>query len=149
MLETDGVLVPTLTIVDRICEHGADHGIPEFGLEMAREAREAHFDAVRRAYDAGVTIAPGTDFVGPNLVLHDENAYEAVLYVERGGMDPMDAIKAATSEAAKTLKKQEVGVVEPGRTANLIVLEEDPLAEIRALTDSVAAVYKHGDRVVG
>lgn len=149
LLETDGVLVPTLAIVDRICKHGAEFGIPDFGLEKAREAREAHFDAVRRAYDAGVTIALGTDFVGPELVPHGENAEEAVLYVEQCGMEPMDAVKAATSEAAKTLKEQEVGAIEPGRFADLLVLDESPLEEIRVLTDSIAMVYKHGDRVVG
>jgi imidazolonepropionase-like amidohydrolase len=149
LLETDGVLVPTLAIVDRICEHGVDHGIPEFGLKKAREAREAHFDAVRRADAAGVTIALGTDFVGPDLVPHGENADEAVLYVEECGMDPMDAIKAATSEAAKALKQQDVGAIEPGRAANLVALEADPLSDIRALTDSIGTVYKHGERVIG
>jgi imidazolonepropionase-like amidohydrolase len=91
----------------------------------------------------------GTDFVGPDLVPHGENADEAVLYVEECGMDPMDAIKAATSEAARALKKQDVGVIEPGRAANLVVLEANPLSDIRALTDSVGTVYKHGERVVG
>lgn len=147
LMQTDGVLVPTLAIVDRICEVGADHGIPEFGLEKAREAREAHFDAVRRAYDAGATIALGTDFVGPDLVPHGENAMEAVLYVEECGMAPMDALKAATSEAAKTLKQQDVGVVEPGRYADFVVLDRDPTEDITALQDSITAVYKGGDRV--
>jgi imidazolonepropionase-like amidohydrolase len=147
LMETDGVFVPTLAIVDRICEVGSDHGIPEFGLQKAREAREAHFDAVRRAYDAGATIALGTDFVGPDLVPHGENSMEAVLYVEECGMAPMDALKAATSEAAKTLKQQDVGVVEPGRYADFVVLDRDPTEDITALQDSVTAVYKGGDRV--
>jgi imidazolonepropionase-like amidohydrolase len=147
LLETDGVLVPTLAIVDRICEVGADHGIPEFGLEKAREAREAHFDAVRRAYAAGATIALGTDFVGPELVPHGENAMEAVLYVEECGMSPMDALKTATSEAAKTLKQQDVGAIEPGRYADLVALEGDPLDDISALREAIGAVYKGGERV--
>lgn len=144
---TDGVLVPTLAIVDRICEVGADHGIPDFGLEKAREAREAHVDAVRRAYEAGATIALGTDFVGPDLVPHGENAVEAVLYVETCGLDPMDALKAATRNAALTLKEQDVGAIEAGRYADLVALDEDPLDDIRALQESIAAVYKGGERV--
>ena len=146
---TDGVLVPTLAIVDRICEHGADHGIPEFGLEKARQAREAHFDAVRRAYEADARIALGTDFVGPDLVPHGENAVEAVLYVQECGMTPMDAIKTATSEAAKTLKTADVGAIEVGRRADIIALDANPLADITALQDRIAAVYKGGDRVDG
>jgi imidazolonepropionase-like amidohydrolase len=145
--ETGGVLVPTLAIVDRICEVGADHGIPEFGLEKAREARAAHVDAVRRADDAGATVALGTDFVGPELVPHGENAVEAVLYVEECGMEPMDAIRAATSRAAQTLREQSVGVIEPGRHADLVALDRDPLDDITALRDSIAAVYKGGERV--
>ena len=146
---TDGVLVPTLAIVDRICEHGADHGIPEFGLEKARQAREAHFDAVRRTYEADAQIALGTDFVGPDLVPHGENAVEAVLYVEECGMTPMDAIKTATSEAAKTLKTADVGAIEAGRRADIVALDANPLADITALQDQIAAVYKGGDRVDG
>lgn len=146
---TDGVLVPTLAIVDRICEHGADHGIPEFGLEKAREARDAHFDAVKRAYEAGADIALGTDFVGPDLVPHGENAVEAVLYVEECGMTPMDAIRAATGAAAKTLRTDDVGVIEAGRRADMVALDRDPLDDITALQDGITAVYKGGDRVDG
>lgn len=147
LVETGGVLVPTLAIVNRICEHGADHGVPDFGLEKAREAREAHFDAVRRASNAGATIALGTDFVDPPLVPHGENAEEAELYVEECGMTEMDAIKCATSEAARTLKEQDVGAVEAGRYADLVVLDGDPLDDISALRADVAAVYKGGQQV--
>jgi imidazolonepropionase-like amidohydrolase len=62
-------------------------------------------------------------------------------------MAPMDALKAATSEAAKTLKQQDVGVVEPGRYADFVVLNRDPTEDITALQDSITAVYKGGDRV--
>jgi len=145
--ETNRILVPTLAIVDQICEADADHEIPEFGLEKAREAREAHFDAVRRAYDAGATIALGTDFVGPDLVPHGENAVEAVLHVEECEMDPMDTIKTATSEAALTLKQQDVGAIEAGKFADLVALNRNLLEDIRALQDGIATVYRGGERV--
>lgn len=142
--ETDGVLVPTLAIVKRICDHGEDHDIPEFGLEKARVAHDAHIESVRRAYDADVTIAMGTDFVGTDLIPHGENAEELVLYVEEVGMDPMDSIKTATANAAKTVPDTNIGTIEEGNLADLVVLTRNPLNDITAVQDSIATVYKNG-----
>ncbi|MFP9062188.1 amidohydrolase family protein [Natrialbaceae archaeon A-chndr2] len=142
--ETNGILVPTLSIVNRICEHGEEHGIPDFGLKKAREAHEEHIKSVRRAYEADVTIALGTDFVGTDLIPHGENAEEMVLYVEKVGMDPMDSIKTATANAAKTVPDSKIGTIEEGKYADLVVLSEDPLKDITAVQDSVISVYKEG-----
>jgi imidazolonepropionase-like amidohydrolase len=145
--ERDGTLVPTVAIVHRLVEHGEEHGVQDFGLEKAREARSAHFDAVERAYEAGARIALGTDFCGPDLIPHGENAEEAELYVEEAGMEPIDALKAATSNAAATLKHDEVGVLEAGRYADFVALGANPLDDIRALRESIEAVYKGGECV--
>lgn len=142
--ETDGVLVPTLAIVKRICDYGDEHGIPEFGLEKARTAHDAHIESVRRAYEAGVTIAMGTDFVGTDLIPHGENAEELVLYVEEVGMDPMDSIKTATANAAKTVPDGTIGTIEEGNVADFVVLSRNPLEDITAVQDSIASVYKDG-----
>ena len=53
-----------------------------------KKAREAHFESVRRAYEAGVTIAIGTDFVGMEMEPHGDNAEKIVLYVEEIGVKP-------------------------------------------------------------
>jgi len=148
LLETDGTLVPTLAIVHRILENGEEHGIPEFGLRKAADAMEAHIDAVKRAHEAGVRVALGTDFCGPDLIPHGENAEEAELYVDEIGMSEMEAIKTATSAAAETLKEPAVGAVESGRFADLVVLDANPLSDIGALRDSVRTVYKGGQPVV-
>jgi len=136
LLETDGTLVPTLAIVHRILENGEEHGIPEFGLQKAADAMEAHVDSIKRAYEAGVRVALGTDFTGPELVPHGENAEEAELYVDEVGMSEIDA-----------LKEPNVGAVEPGRFADLVVLDADPLSDIGALRDSAKTVYKGGQSV--
>jgi imidazolonepropionase-like amidohydrolase len=82
-------------------------------------------------------------------VLHRilENAEEATLYVEEVGMSEMDAIKAATSAAAETLKQPAVGAVEPGRYAGLLVVDSDPLTDINVLLEEPTAVYKSGGLV--
>ncbi len=148
LLETGGTLVPTLAIVHRIVEHGDEHGIPEFGLKKAAAAFDAHVDSVKRAHDAGVNIALGTDFCGPELIPHGDNAEEAELYVEAVGMSEMASIKAATSAAARTLKQPTVGAIEPGRYGDLVVLNENPLSDISALRNAVSTVYKGGESIL-
>ncbi len=145
-LETEATFVPTLAIMDRIAEYGEEYDMPEWGLRKAREAREAHFESVERAYDAGVPIALGTDFIGPDLVPHGENALEAELLVSEVGMDEMDAVRAGTGIAARTVPGDDIGIVEEGRRADLLALESNPLDDITALRET-EAVYRDGDLV--
>lgn len=147
LLETDATLVPTLAIMHRLVTEGADHGVPEWGLEKSRAARRDHFDSIRRAYEAGVPIALGTDFIGPDLVPHGENTLEAELFVEEIGMTEMDAIRAGTSVAARTLPDDNVGVISNGAVADLVALESNPLDDISALR-RVETVYRDGKRVL-
>lgn len=142
-----GIYVPTLSIMHRICEDGEDHGVPEYGLEKAQNALEAHFDSVERAYEADVPIALGTDFIGPDLVPHGENALEAELFVQEIGMDEHDAIRAGTGIAARTVADDDIGTLEPGKKADLVILDKDPLKDIGALRERILAVYKGGDEV--
>jgi imidazolonepropionase-like amidohydrolase len=145
LLETDATFVPTLAIMYRIVTEGEDHGVPEHGLGKARAAREAHFDAVRRAKEAGVPIAAGTDFIGPDLVPHGENALELELLVEEAGFSPDEAIAAATRVAGRTIP-DDVGGLAPGNYADFLVLGGDPRDDIDHVYD-VEAVFKGGDRV--
>ena len=141
--ETGATFVPTLAIMHRLVTRGDEHGVPEYGLEKAREAREAHFDATRRAYEAGIPIALGTDFIGPELIPHGENALEAELLVEEIGLSEREAIEAGTRVAARTVPAEDIGVLEAGARADFAVFETDPLADITALYDP-DAVYKGG-----
>ncbi len=144
--DTGAVFVPTLAIMHRIVTEGDQHGVPEYGLEKAREARTAHYDAVRRAHDADVPIAVGTDFIGPDLVPHGENALELELLVEECGLDPLDALRGATGVAARTLPENDVGTLEPGQRADLVVLDGDPTEDIGAVRE-VRTVLKGGTAV--
>jgi imidazolonepropionase-like amidohydrolase len=141
-----GTVVPTLAIMHRITEHGDDHGVPEWGLAKARDARDAHLDAVERAHEAGVPIAAGTDFMGPALVPHGENALEMELFVEEVGMTEMEAIQAGTRVAARTLPRDDVGTLEPGHRADFAVLDGDPVADIAAVREPTRT-YVGGERV--
>ncbi|MFB6269226.1 MAG: amidohydrolase family protein [Halobacterium sp.] len=144
--ESGGTLVPTLAIMYRITERGDDYGVPEWGMEKAREARESHVEAVERAYEASVPIAAGTDFMGPELVPHGENAVEMELLVDEIGFSEMEAIQAGTRVAARTLPRSDLGTLTDGDRADFVVLEDDPLADISAVR-RVEATYVDGERV--
>ncbi|GAB3684757.1 amidohydrolase family protein [Salinarchaeum chitinilyticum] len=144
--ETGGIFVPTLSIMHRLIERGADYGVPDYGLEKSREASEAHFEAVERAYEAGIPIATGTDFIGPELIPHGENALELELLADEVGMDEHDVLQSATRIAAETVFDDEVGTLEPGKRADVLALGSDPLEDVSAVRD-VEAVFKEGTRV--
>lgn len=145
--ETGATFVPTLAIMHRLVTQGDDYGVPEYGLKKAKEAREAHFEATQRAYEAGVPIALGTDFIGPELIPHGENALEAELLVEEIGLSEQEAIEAGTRVAARTVPADDIGVLESGAHADFLVFEdEDPLTDITTLR-SPDAVYKAGNAV--
>jgi imidazolonepropionase-like amidohydrolase len=100
-------------------------------------------DQARRA---GVTISAGTDGhterYQPYPALHDE----IQLLVEKAGMSPLQAIRAATLVGAMTMKQDKVmGSILPGKLANMIVLERNPLERISNLR-SVMLTVKRGHR---
>ena len=96
------------------------------------------------AYKAGVKIAFGTDTIG--LSRHGNNAREFALMVG-AGMSPIDAIWAATHSAAELIGKPgDIGSVAPGKYADVIAVEGDPLVDIRVL-EKVEFVMQ-GGRVV-
>lgn len=148
MRERGVILVPTFSIVKQIVEHGAEQGIVEWGLRKAREAYRAHIDSCRRAYKAGVKIAMGTDFGTSPLFKMGTNAMELGLLVENCGMTPMEAIVAATKTAAEACGLgAELGTLEAGKKADIIIVDGDPLKDVRILekAESIRMVIKGGE----
>ncbi|MHA7816617.1 MAG: metal-dependent hydrolase family protein [Pseudohaliea sp.] len=98
-------------------------------------------DTFARAWDAGVKIAFGTDAgVSP----HGTNARE-FRYMVEAGMPPMEAIKAATVNAAELLRvSDELGSIAPGRYADIVAVAGDPLTDITVL-ENMAFVMKGGE----
>ncbi len=95
------------------------------------------------AYRAGVLISVGTDHAGapdsPAPALNEEME----LLVEKAGMSPADVVHAATQVGARALKLDaEMGTVEPGKLANLLVVAKNPLADIRALREVILTVKR-------
>ncbi len=94
------------------------------------------------AHDAGVRIAAGTDWQPAYLALH----WELAMLVE-AGLSPLEALRAGTEDAARALGLEgQLGVIREGALADLIVLDGDPLEDIRN-TQKIYAVIKNGELV--
>ena len=99
---------------------------------------------IGRAQQGGVKVTAGTDLTNPFVVPGHSMHEELRLLVEGCGFSPMDAIVAATSRAADLLGEgNDLGTVEKRKLADLVVLDADPLDDIRN-TQRITAVYKGG-----
>jgi imidazolonepropionase-like amidohydrolase len=105
---------------------------PAFKQQRAQAMRKHHLESFARAMRAGVRIAMGTDAGGYG---YGDTGLELELLVE-AGMTPAQAIEASTRRAAECLGlEREVGTLEAGKEADLIVLDADPLGDIGMLRE--------------
>src|SRR5439155_25675753 len=118
---------PTLLVYEYHSESKAPHV-----RERSRALREHHRESIRRALAAGVRVVAGTDAGGHG---HPPNAGELPLLVH-AGLTPMQAIQAATSWAAECVGlAREIGTLEKGKRADVIVFNGDALADMKGLAD--------------
>jgi len=109
-------------------------------LRKNRETTDTQRTAFAKAVRAGVKIGFGTD---AGLLPHGENARQFA-YMVRYGLSPLGAIRSATIDAARCLgQERDLGSVAPGKFADLIAVEGDPLADVEMLR-KVAGVIKEG-----
>jgi imidazolonepropionase-like amidohydrolase len=137
MKEHGTFLVPTLLAGETVDERARAGSLPEFAVAKALKVRPLMQGSFKKAVAAGVKIAFGTDSaVSP----HGQNAREFSLMV-KGGMAPMDAIVAATRNAAELLgRSADIGTLETGKLADLVAVHGDPLKEISVLETPVAVL---------
>ena len=105
---------------------------------------------LRRAYELGITVTIGSDsfsFVTPYGYVSIDEMYD---FVDKVGIPILDAIKAATSNGAKMLgKEDEFGSLKAGKSADLLVVKGDVVRDIHALTpDAMEVIMKGGDIVI-
>jgi imidazolonepropionase-like amidohydrolase len=148
MLKQGTVFVPTLAAPYRINQAGASAGMPDYVLRKSLAVAGAHRRSFDMALEAGVPIAAGNDG-GTPFNPADDLVTEVRLMVEYG-MSALDAIKAATYGSALALGlADEVGTIEPGKWADMIVLQPgaDPLSDMSAL-GRIDMVIQRGERVL-
>jgi imidazolonepropionase-like amidohydrolase len=151
LLEKDAVVVPTFAIVNAIVAFGRAAGLPEYAIKKAEESHKAHLESIRRAFEAGVKIALGTDFAGPFGVAHGDNAVELEILVNQVGMSPMEAIASGTRIAAEALGlEDEIGTLSAGKAADLLIVTGDPSQDVSILKQksAIELVMKSGEIVV-
>lgn len=135
-------LVPTIVTYEQIAAHGEQAGVGEKQLQKIRQGLAGAFEALEIAARTGVTIASGSDLLGPMQPL---KAREPVLKARVLG--PMAALIATTRTNAELFRLQdEIGTIEQGKRADLIVVDGDPTTDIECIADAarVQVVVKHG-----
>ncbi len=145
MAEAGAYLVPTLVTYEALSEEGRGYGVPEGVIRKIDEAREVGIRALRYAYEAGVRIASGSDLLGP---LQDRKARE--LQIKTEVMSPMESLLSATkTNAALFGMEGEIGTVEEGKLADLLVVDVNPLEDISVLQrkESIKLIMKGGRAV--
>jgi len=136
-------LVPTLYLVDWNRENAAKTNMPEYvrrKMDMVMAVGQAN---VKKAMQAGVKIALGTDAA---VYPHGLNGHELGVYV-RLGMTPLQAIQSATLNGADLLGwSDKIGSIEPGKWADIIAVDGDPLKDVTTV-ENVKFVMKGGEVV--
>jgi len=140
MMADKGIFfVPTLTVYNFHRETSFDHIRPR-----ARDLYPHHIESIQQALAAGVKVVAGTDAGG---YVHAINAQELQNMVEQAGMTPSQALMAATGWAAECLgMADDIGTVEVGKLADLVLIDGDPLQNINILQekDRIMMVLKSG-----
>ena len=141
MKEHGTYLVPTRMAFEAVVRGARDGTLAPWAAAKALEIAPHAQESFRRAVQAGVPIAFGTD---AGVVPHGTNAREFRLMVEWGGLTPMQAIVAGTGTAAKLLGWEDrVGTLAAGRLADVVAVPGDPTRDVGAL-EQVSFVMKNG-----
>jgi imidazolonepropionase-like amidohydrolase len=136
-------LVPTLYLMDWFFENAEKIGTPPDLIAKGKEVMPAARKNVARAFAAGVKVGFGTDAA---VYPHGLNAHEFAVMVKLG-LTPLQAIQSATINDADLLGwSDKVGTIEPGKWADIIAVDGDPLADVTTL-ERVKFVMKGGEVV--
>src|SRR5882757_7134430 len=136
-------LVPTLYLMDWFFDNAEKIGTPPELIAKGKEVMPAARKNVARAFAAGVKVGFGTDAA---VYPHGLNAHEFAVMVKLG-LTPLQAIEAATINDADLLGwSDKVGTIEPGKWADIIAVDGDPLADVTTL-ERVKFVMKGGEVV--
>ena len=131
--------VPTASGITAVAAKERKNGSPELAAMMEQLVVLPQRESIRKAMEAGILIGAGSDTLG--------NIPQELRIFESCGMSRYEAIQTATINAAKILKNEDrFGTVEPGKTADFLLLEENPLEDLHNI-EKVKAVFLAGEEV--
>lgn len=146
-------IVPTATFVERVLEVGREVGQEQIqiSLERMKKNMDGLVNVLQRSRAMGIKVMCGTDCGNYSWMPYGKmHAKEPEILVRYGGYTPLEAIRACTKESAYAVGlENQVGVLEAGKLADVIILKKNPAMDIRVLQDSanLAVVIKDGKRV--
>lgn len=132
--ESGAFVVPTLTVYNSLVR--PDLKLPDWAVEKARKVVDDAARSVEACVAAGVPLGLGTDLLG---MLHGSETHELILRAKIEGGEAV--LRSATSINARIMMlEDEIGTVRPGRLADLLIVDGDPVADIALLTPERAAI---------
>jgi imidazolonepropionase-like amidohydrolase len=131
----DVFLTPTLCVT-RLPDWMRAHSFTEEQIEVAMETGPGHLESIKRAVRAGVTLVNGTDYPPGEPCGDTVVAVRELEFLVDAGLTPAQALRSSTLEGARMLGVDgDVGTVEPGRVADLIAVDGDPMTDTGPLHD--------------
>jgi imidazolonepropionase-like amidohydrolase len=149
VVESGAALCPTFTLLGNLADYGAKVGSAPELLDVFRAEIEVTATQMAKAHAAGVPFLAGSETGFAVTPVGEWHARELEMFVRYMGMTPMEAIVAATRNGAFAMRMEgEVGTLEPGRVADVLVVDGDPLADVTVLQDPerIVEVIKDGKR---
>ena len=146
-------IVPTVTFVERVLEFGREVGQEQIQIDLDRMKRnmDGLVNVLQRARAFGIKVLCGTDTGNYSWMPYGKmHAKEAEILVRYGGYTTIEAITACTRDNAFAVGlENEVGVLDAGKLADVIILKQNPVADIRVLQEpsNLAVVIKDGKKV--
>lgn len=143
-LQRGTYIVPTLAAPWAMIQEA--NQLPEFMVRKSLELSEAHSQSIGNAAQAGVPLAMGTDS-GTAFNNFDQNSSIEMELMVNAGVTNLQALQAATINAANLLQiEKQTGTIEADKLADFIILDDNPLENIKAL-QAKKSVYKKGKKV--
>jgi imidazolonepropionase-like amidohydrolase len=151
LLARDVPVVPALYFEKASVERGPEFGMSQRVIDGHRETLEGGIESARRILKAGGCLGMGGDY-GFAWNPHGDYARELSFFVEDVGFTPAEVLVCATRNGAKILgRHSELGTLEPGKLADVLVVRGDLLADIKLLENrsNIRAVFQGGELKAG
>ena len=128
-------IMPTLTFLEHASEYGRDFGRSDREVDQMKYNLEGGATVLQRARELGLKILCGTDSGNSPVMPYGElHANEPGIMVKYGGYTPLEAISACTRDNAFVVGlEDDLGVIEAGKLADMLILDQDPVADISVL----------------
>lgn len=148
LLKRNVPVVPALYFEKASIERGKDFGMPQRVIDGHKETLEGGAASAKRILKAGGRLGMGGDY-GFAWTPHGDYAKELTFFVKEVGFSPLDTLKCATKTGAEILgREKELGTLEAGKIADVLVVDGDPVKDISILENRSRFIAVMQDGIV-